>query len=114
MKAVRITTELINVTPIDGRGHRSNQTLLYLSERDQFLREAARLHCVGMSDRRAADFIHKKLTRYAQGAWRRDQAEALPPPQYAGRVEHWLWCVLKCHDRPVSEELIRKVLARSS
>jgi hypothetical protein len=53
MKPHRVSV-FADAVPVDGRGHRSRQTALYLSERDHFLREAARRFCVGMSDRQAA------------------------------------------------------------
>ena len=66
MKRVR-TIELTHAVSLDGRGHRSNQTLLYLSERDNFLRVARDRFCVGMSDRAAAAMLHVKLARYRDG-----------------------------------------------
>ena len=102
-----------DAVPLDGRGHRLPLTLLHLSVRDCFLRAAADIHCAGMSDRAAAAWLHKKLCRYRECAWHRRRAEASCPPRLAGRIDGLLWCVLKCSDRVVSEELIRKVLARS-
>jgi len=112
MKPVR-TIELTHAVPIDGRGHRLPLTLLHLSVRDHFLRAAADIYCTGMSDRAAAEWLHKKLARYRECAWRRDRVEQLCPPRLAGRVEAMAWCVLKCSDRLVSTRLIRLVLARS-
>jgi hypothetical protein len=97
-----------------GRGHRLPMTLLHLTVRDHFLRAAAEIHCTGMSDRAAAAWLHTKLARYRECAWRRECAEEQCPPRHAGRVEALLWSVLKCSDRLVSERLIRCVLARSS
>ena len=86
-------------------------TLLHLSVRDHFLRAAADIHCTGMSDRAAAAWLHKKLARYRECAWRRDRVETWCPPRLAGRIEALMWSVLKCSDRVASERLIRNVLA---
>jgi len=95
-----------------GRGHRTPQTLLLLDERDAFLREAARHHCVGMSDREAARYLHIALLRYQTDAWRRTRVEALCPPRHAGLLDGLLWAILKVADQVPSERLIRAVLAR--
>jgi hypothetical protein len=94
-----------------GRGHRTPMTTLRLTVRDLFLRAAAEIHCIGMSDRQAAEWLHKKLSRYRECAWRRDQNEALCPPRLAGRVNGLLWAALKCSDRLVSERTIRRKLS---
>ena len=105
--------DLTQAAPADYRGKRLPLTLLHLTVRDLFLRAAAEIHCGGMSDRQAAAFLHMKLARYREcGAWQRDRAEAECPPRLAGRVNALMWCVLKCHDRVVSERLIRLVLSR--
>ena len=111
MKHVR-TIEVTRAVQIDGRGHRSYELELRLSERNHFLREAARLHCVGMSDRQAAEFLRTKLSRYHSGAWRRHQAENLMPPMLEGRVEAWCWRILRCRDTIPGDRLLRGVLAR--
>ena len=113
MKPVRAIA-FVDAGPIDGRGKRSNQTLLRLSKRDHLLREAARRFCAGMSDRQAAALLHARLARYRAGAWRRDRSEALCPQRLAGRLDALMWMVLKVSDRLVSERLIRLVLSRSS
>jgi hypothetical protein len=111
MKAVRCA-DLTGAVPIDRRGHRSNETLLRLDERDHFLREAARLHCVGMSDRQAAAFLRTRLARYRASAWERDRSEDGCPPRLANRIEASCWRILKCRDAVPSERLVRLVLAR--
>jgi hypothetical protein len=110
MKPVR-TIELTHSALVDGRGHRSPLTLLHLSVRDHFLRAAADIYCTGMSDRAAAAWLHKKLARYRECAWRRDRVENTVPPRLAGHIDALKWCVLKCSDQVVSERLIRAVLA---
>jgi hypothetical protein len=96
-----------------GPGKRSPADMLSRDERDHYLREAARLYCVGMSGREAGAWLQTRLARYRAGAWQRDRVEALCPPRLAGRIDALLWCVLKCSDRLVGVELIRKVLSRS-
>jgi hypothetical protein len=113
MRPVRASI-FADAVPLDGRGRRRPLTLLHLSVRDHFLRAAAVIYCTGMSDRAAAAWLHTKLARYRECAWRRDRVEELCPPRLAGRINALMWCVLKCSDRVVSERLIRLVLARSS
>lgn len=110
MKPVR-TADLTNVVPVDGRGKRSNETLLRIDERGHFFREAARRCCVGMRNRPAAAFLRTKLARYREGAWRRDRVEALCPARHRGTVTEMLWCVLKVSGRLVSERTIRRTLS---
>jgi hypothetical protein len=98
-----------NATPV-GPGHRLPMTVLHLTVRDLFLRAAAEIHCTGMSNREAAAWLHTKLARYRECAWRRDRAEAECPPRLAGHVNGLLWAALKCSDR-VSERTIRRSLA---
>jgi hypothetical protein len=86
--------------------------MLALDERDRFLIEAARFF-PGASDREAARQLHTALLRYRETAWRRDRAEALCPPRYAGTVKATLFFVLKAHDRVPGDRTIRSVLARS-
>ena len=94
MKLVR-ATEFTHAVVVDRRGHRTPADMLSRDERNYYLREAARLHCAGMSDRQAASHLHTKLARYQQGGWRRDRSENLCPPRLAGRIEATLWCTLK-------------------
>jgi hypothetical protein len=102
---------LTHAVSIDRRGKRTPLTLLHLIVRDLFLRAAADIYCAGMSDRAAAAWLHKKLARYRECAWRRDQNEARCPPRLAGRINGLMWCVLKCCDRVVSERTIRRALS---
>jgi len=101
----------IGLTHAGGPGHRTPMTLLHLTVRDLFLRLAAEIHCARMSDRQAAEWLHKKLVRYRECAWQRDRVEEECPPKLYGRVEGLLWAALKCSDRLVGVGLIRKVLA---
>jgi hypothetical protein len=102
-----------DAAPVDGRGRRSNQTLLALSERDRYLRAAADCYCTGMSGRQAAKMLHTKLARFREGAWRRDRSEALCPARHRGTIAELLWCVLKVADRVPSEMTIRRALGYS-
>ena len=95
----------------DNRGKRTPRTLLAIDERNALLREAARLHCAGMSDREAARYLRSRLLIYQQGAWRRDRSEALCPPRHAGKLTAMLWMVLKVRDHVPSEMTIRRALA---
>jgi hypothetical protein len=99
------------VAPLGKRGHRTPLTLLHLTVRDHFLRAAAELHCTGMSDRAAAEWLHKKLARYRECAWQRDRFEEQCPQRLYGRVNGLLWAALKCSDRVVSERTIKRKLS---
>jgi hypothetical protein len=103
--------ELTHAVQVDGRSHgRTPMTLLHLAVRDLFVRLAADIHCAGMSDRQAAEWLHTKFARYRECAWQRDRFEEECPPRLAGRVEALAWCALKCSDR-LSERTIRRALA---
>ena len=110
MKPLR-PDDLTNAVRIDGRGHRSAATLERIAERDRLLREAAGRFCIGMSGRQAAAMLHTKLARYRAGAWRREAAEAVPPPRHAGRLDTMCWRVLRLHDHAPSEATVRRALA---
>jgi hypothetical protein len=94
-----------------GPGHRLPMTLLRLTVRNLFLRLAAETHCSDMSGHQAAAWLHKRLARYRECAWQRDRNAAECPRRLYGRVEGLLWAALKCSDKLVGVELIRKVLA---
>ena len=96
-----------------GPGHRTPSTMLALYERDQFLREAAHRHCVGMSDRQAAAFLRTKLERYKAGAWRRDQTEDLCPTRHRGTVTEYCWMICKVSEYVPSDRTIRRALLGS-
>ena len=113
MKTLR-AADLTNAVPVaDGRGHRSPQTLLAISERDHLLREAARRFCVGMSDRQAAAMLNTSLKRYDTGAWRRERIADICPPRHAGRLTAYCWRILRTRDAVPSEMTIRRALGFS-
>lgn len=111
MKPVR-ATDLANVAPVDGRGHgRTPAVRLVLDERGKLLVEAARFF-PGCSDRETARQLHAALSRYRDGRWRRDRAEALCPSQHRGKLTATLWMILKTTpDVLVAERTIRRALA---
>lgn len=96
-----------------GPGHRTPNTLLLLDERDRYLREAARLHCIGMSNHQASDFLSSRLARYRGSGWRRDASEATCPVRLKGRVEACCWLILKSRDAVPGDRTVRDVLARA-
>jgi hypothetical protein len=98
---------------VPGPGIRLPMTLLYLTVRDLFLRAAAEIHCPDISGRQAAEWLHKRLARYRECGWQRDRIAEECPRRLYGRVEGLLWAALKCSDRLVGVELLRKVLAKS-
>jgi hypothetical protein len=68
-------------------GKRTPRTLLVRDECDHLLREAARLHCAGMSDREAA--------RYLGTTWAHYQAGEGRPLRHARKLTAVLWCLLE-------------------
>jgi hypothetical protein len=110
MKPDRPTSIFAGALPV-GPGHRLPMTTLHLTVRDLFLRLAREIHCNGMSDRQAAEWLHKKLSRYRECAWRRDRVEEECPPRLYGRVEGLLWAALKCADNAVAARTIRRKLS---
>ena len=100
---------------LDGRGRRSNHTLLLIRARDILLMESARFF-PACSDRETARQLLAALKTYSAGRWRRDAALALCPPQYAGTYRLLFWAVLKLHDRVHVVQTVRTAaaLARST
>jgi hypothetical protein len=113
MKPV-LTIELTNAVPVDGRGKRSNETLLRINERDRYLMEAARFYPNASGDREIARQLRTALLNYRNGRWRRDRAEALCPPQHKGKLVQTLWCLLKTRDAIPGDRTVRAVLTRAS
>ena len=96
--------------PLDGRGRRSRQTELLISERNQLLVEAAKFY-PGASDRKSARQLHTALSRYRAGAWRRDREVFTCPVQHRGKLTAVLWAILRTRDHVPSEMTIRRALA---
>jgi hypothetical protein len=94
----------------DLRGKRSDQTLQAIAARSALLREAARLHCAGMSDRQAAAHLHTALARYAAGRWRRSRVDAANP-HAAGTLAASMWSILQARAHTPSTRSIRRTLA---
>ena len=92
-------SEFADAVPVDGRGHRSPQTLLILDERNELIRAAAKFF-PDASDREIARQLRSALSTYRAGRWRRDQSEATCPVQHAGKLTAVLWMLLKVRDAP--------------
>jgi hypothetical protein len=102
-----------NAAPLDGRGHRTRQTLLLISERNKLLAEAARFF-PGAFDREIARQLRTALLRYQTGAWRRTRVETTCPTRHLGRLDALLWQLLRIRDATLSERTIRAVLGRTA
>ena len=109
MKPVR-TADLTNAVPVDGRGRRSNHTVLLIKARDVLLSEAAR-YFPSPSDRETARRLRKALLTYSVGRWRRDYCLSHPPPQYAGTYRLLFWAIFKLHDHVPCDRAVRTALA---
>jgi hypothetical protein len=111
MKRVR-TIELTHAVPLDGRGHRSPQTMLLINERDRYLIEAAKFF-PGASDREIARLLHAALSTYRDGRFRRDRELSTCPVQHKGKLMQVMWMILKTRDHVPSEMTIRRALGFS-
>jgi hypothetical protein len=98
--------------PVDGRGKRSNETLLRIDERDRYLIEAARLY-PGYRDREIARRLRTALSIYRGGRFDRDRACEVCPVQHRGKLTEVLWMILKVRDHVPSEMTIRRALGYS-
>jgi hypothetical protein len=111
MKPVR-TIEVTHAAPVDGRGHRTNHTLLLIRARDVLLVEAAR-YFPSDSDRETARQLLDALKIYAAGRWQRDSASEACPAQYAGTYRLLFWALLKLHDHVPCDRVVRAAAARA-
>jgi hypothetical protein len=90
------------------RGHRSPNTMLLLSERKHYLREAARFFPM-CSQREQARRVYQALGRYRAGRWQRERSESTLPARCHG-LDAVLWMLLKARDTVPSEMTIRRSL----
>jgi hypothetical protein len=101
-----------DAAPVDGRGHRSRQTELLISERDKLLRDIARRFYPGVSHRVVAHRLRRSWLLYQQGPYRRTCVE-LKPPHDAESMEAALWSLLWIRAYVPSEMTIRRALGYS-
>jgi hypothetical protein len=104
--------EALNLRP--GPGQRDPRTRASLAERDEFLREAARLFFPQLAPTEQAKALETALARYAASAWQRERAAPELPPRHKGRIEEYLWRVMRAEPRTLGWERIRKILVASS
>ena len=109
MKVVH-AIDLTQAAPVDGRGKRSRQTKLLISERDALLRSIVGQFYPSVSHRDAAHRLRRSWLLYQQGRWRRTCVE-LKPPHDAGTLDAALWRLLWIGDYVPSEMTIRRALA---
>ena len=96
-----------------GPGHRTRQTELLISERDNLLVEAARFY-PGLSDREIAKRLRDALLVYRNGRWLRDANEQTCPLQHRGKLLQVMWMILKTIDAIPGDRTIRAALARGT
>jgi hypothetical protein len=109
LHSIELTTHAV---PLDGRGHRSSETLLRIDERNALLVEIADRFYPGLSDREAARRLRSRLLIYRNGRWRRTCTE-LRAPHPPEKIETLLWQLLRVRDAVPGERLVRYVLARA-
>ncbi|MBA4033200.1 MAG: hypothetical protein C0480_01150 [Bradyrhizobium sp.] len=107
MMLVRATDIVHGATPINHG--RTPAVRLVLDERRKLLAEAARFF-PGQSRRETARQLHTALSRYRDGRWRRDRAEATCPMQHRGKLLQVMWTILKVRDQLPSMVTIRRSL----
>jgi hypothetical protein len=90
-------TAFVDAAPIGGRGHRTRQTELLISERDRLIIEATRFY-PGCRDREIARRLRFALSAYRKGRWRRDRIEGTCPMLHCGKLVQSLWMILKTLD----------------
>jgi hypothetical protein len=95
-------------------GQRSWQTRHAMQVRDDALREAARTFLAGTNISEQSKALSTALSRYATSAWLREGGANECPARHEGRLEFFLWTILRADPRPLSHERIRKVLVTSS
>ncbi len=88
------TSRIHDAAPLDGRGHRSRQTELLISERDKLLVEAAKFY-PGCGDREVARRLRAALSTYRNGRFRRDRSCEVCPAQHKGKLVQVMWLILK-------------------
>ena len=98
--------------PVDGRGRRSNETLLRLDERDKLLVEIARRFFPDLSHLEAAHRLRSRLLIYRNGRWRRTRTE-LRCPHPAEKLDALLWSLMKSRDAVPAVRSIRAILAQA-
>ncbi|KRQ01847.1 hypothetical protein AOQ72_10550 [Bradyrhizobium yuanmingense] len=111
MKPVQ-RNELTHAVPLDGRGRRTNRTLLSIRARGTLLRMAA-AYFPASSERETARRLHAALSRFHGGRWRRDRTLAVCPPQYLGSVQQIFFAIFTMHDHVPSDRVVRQALAQA-
>jgi hypothetical protein len=99
------------ITTSDARGRRKPADVLARAARDHLLRIVAARYCVGMSDRTAAVYLRAKLSRYREGAFRRDRFCETCPDRHRGALADLLWQVLMVRDMVPGDRTIRAALS---
>jgi hypothetical protein len=112
MLLFRAITPLNDATPVERRGRRTEATTRSIATRNRLLIEAAARHCAGQSSRSAASALRGALVRYREGAWRRHRVEDQCPVRLVGRLDEYLWRILRARDHVPSERTIRRALAK--
>jgi hypothetical protein len=111
VKAVH-AADLTHAVPLDRRGQRSPADVLSRTIRGHLLRTAAKFF-PGSSDREIARQLRTALSRYREGAWRRDRAEMRCPVRLRGSVSELFWQLLKARDAIPGDRTIRAALAHN-
>jgi hypothetical protein len=108
------TTPLDDATVVDRRGRRRPETLEAIEVRNRLLIDAASTHMPGRSSRAAAHKLHAVLSRYREGAWRRERTSESVPLRHQGRIEEVCWSILKLRDVVPAERTIRAAIDKKS
>ena len=99
-----------DAVPVDGRGRRSNHTMILIRARATLLRMAA-TYFPASSDRESAHRLRAALSQYHSGRWRRDRTLAACPPQYADSYRMVFFAIFTMHDHVPGDRVVRAALA---
>ena len=78
--------------------------------RDDALREAARTFLAAMNISEQSKALSTALARYAASAWLRECGANECPARHEGRLEFFMWTILRADPRALGHERIRKIL----
>lgn len=93
-------------------GQRKPSTVAAQLARDDLLRQAAAIYFAGRGPTTAARLLRERWRRYADIAWSREGECEECPGRHVGRLEEFLWQVMRLDERVLSVEWLRRVLAR--
>jgi hypothetical protein len=105
--------DLVSADPLpcaDRRGKRLPETLAAIETRNLLMIEAVERFAPGASSLSQGHELHHALRRFECGAWRRDKIADACPARWSGRLEAYLWAILRARDHVPSVSAIRQII----